>query len=124
MAIATTMTAMTHSPSRTTATTANTATTVGKPPAIGEHENEPGALVRRREVTVQERLEIAIRGRDPGPFLDLEDELPPGCAVGPRGDAEDRSRVGQPTGDGFGDRGAFDPGFQRVMDRRTEPLVA
>ena len=44
--------------------------------AIQEHQHERGPGTGRGQVAVEERLQVAGSGRDPGGLLDLEDELP------------------------------------------------
>ena len=60
---------------------------VARPARSREDQDEPGRRVDRRQVPVEERLEVAHRGRHPGRLLDLEDELAGGRPVGARGDA-------------------------------------
>ena len=52
-----------------------------------------------RQVAVQEGLEIAVCGRQPGCLLDLEHELAAGRPVRPGGDDEEVRGVGEPGGD-------------------------
>ena len=70
--------------------------------SIGEDQDEPRSLIRRREVAVQERLEVAVRRRDPRPFLDLQDQFAARRPVRTGRDDHERSSLGQATGDGFG----------------------
>ena len=75
--------------------------------AVGQDQDEPGAGVRRWQVAVQERLEVARRGGDPGALLELQHELPGGGPIRPGGDDEDRSTPREPGGDGLGGRGGL-----------------
>ena len=55
-----------------------------------------------RQVTVQERLQVSVRGREPRSFLDLEDELAAGGPVIPEADHDEPLRVFEPAGDRLG----------------------
>ena len=52
-----------------------------------------------RQVAVQEGLEIAVCGREPGCLLDLEHQLAAGRPVRPGGDDQEVRGVGEPGGD-------------------------
>ena len=51
---------------------------------------------------MEERLQVPVRGRDPRPFLDLEDELAAGRAVASGGDHEQPVCVREPCRDSLG----------------------
>ena len=106
---------------------------VGPGRAIGEDQDEPGRVVGRRQVAVEERLEVAHRRRQPRRLLDLEDQLAGGRPIGARADDEQRSRVGEARGDRFGaglvaragreQRGDV-VGIERIARTRCAPTAA
>ena len=65
---------------------------LGPPLAVGQDQDEAGRSVGRRQVPVQEGLEVAIGRRQPRCLLDLEDELTAGRPVGARRDHEQVGR--------------------------------
>ena len=54
---------------------------LGAPLALREDHDEGSRPVDGGQVAVQERLEVAVGGREPRSFLDLEDELAAGGPV-------------------------------------------
>ena len=68
---------------------------LGAPVAVGEDQDEAGRRVRRGQVPVEERLEVAHRRRHPGRLLDLQRELAGGRPVGAGGDGQDRPAAGR-----------------------------
>ena len=75
---------------------------LGPPLAIGQDQDEARRRVRRRQVAVEERLEVAVGGRQPRRLLDLEHELSPRGPIRTRGDDEQVRGVGQRPGDPLG----------------------
>ena len=80
---------------------------------VGEKQDEPGLRACRGQVSVEQRLEVAHRRRQPGRLLDLERELTGGGSVGPGGYGQDGRRVRELGRDRLGGRGLVEAGGQR-----------
>jgi hypothetical protein len=76
-----------------------------RPVPIGEEEEDGRGTADRGQMAVQERLEVAVRGRHPRALLDLQDELTTGRPIRARGDDDDARRLGQARGDALGTGG-------------------
>ena len=85
--------------------------------AVGEDEHESRPVVGRRQVPVEERLEVAVRGRDPGRLLDLEGQLATGGPIDPRSDDDDVARVGEGRGHRLGRGRIRGAGGHEATDR-------
>ena len=76
----------------------------------------------RGQVAVQERLEVPVGRRQPGRFLDLEDELAGGGPVGARADDDEVACLGESRRDGLGARrvlGASPPASRSTATAST-----
>ena len=62
---------------------------------VGEDQHQPGVRARRRQMAVEERLEVAVGRRQPRRLLDLEDELAAGRPVRAGRDDQQVGRVGR-----------------------------
>jgi len=67
-------------------------------------------------MTVQECLEIAIRGRQPRRFFDLQHEFAAGRPVGARRDDEEMGGVREDPGDRSGSRSVTRTGGEQRRD--------
>ena len=75
-----------RSPARPRAPGARARPRSGRPARSVEDQDEPGLGAGRRQVAVEERLEVAVGRREPGRLLDLERQLAAGRPVRAGGD--------------------------------------
>src|SRR6185369_17226242 len=74
-------------------------------------------------MTVEERLEVPVRRRDPGPFLDLERQLAARGPVSAGRDDDDRSPLSEAASRGLGDVRPIDAGCDERSDSLPEVAV-
>ena len=85
--------------------------------ALGQDQDQGARRVDGGQVAVEECLQVAVRGRDPRPFLDLEDELAAGRAVASGGDHEQPVCVREPCRDPLGGGGLIDAARDEIGGR-------